>query len=422
MQQKKKKIHFAWWVLLGLAIMMGVARGGINNAASLFLTPVSEDLGVGMGQLTLYLSVSSIAMMVFLPFAGKIMGKYDIRMVLIVSILLQGGAFALFGTMNSVWGWYLLAIPLSVGSVLVTQLAGPVLINQWFKKRNGLALGIMMAASGMFGAIIQPYVGTLIASQGWRASYIIVGIAAIVIVIPVVLLFIRMSPLQKGLLPYGLDKAEANDSRQVAQTVENKGVTAAVAKKSLAFYALLFFLFLITAVASFAQFIAPYAQSIGYDVQFAGNVMGVFMFGVLVGSLVFGFLTDKMGAKKTTFFSMFVGLISVFLLIFLPDNPMVFSIAIGLFGFVSSSVGTLGPLLTTSIFGTKEYGAIYGTAALGLALAGITALPAYGFVFDATGSYLYVLYAVAGMILLSVLLIIIAFKGKEELEKAGQWN
>ena len=136
MQQKKKKIHFAWWVLLGLAIMMGVARGGINNAASLFLTPVSEDLGVGMGQLTLYLSVSSIAMMVFLPFAGKIMGKYDIRIVLIVSILLQGGAFALFGMMNSVWGWYLLAIPLSVGSVLVTQLAGPVLINQWFKKLN----------------------------------------------------------------------------------------------------------------------------------------------------------------------------------------------------------------------------------------------------------------------------------------------
>ena len=421
MQQKKKKIHFAWWVLLGLAIMMGVARGGINNAASLFLTPVSEDIGVGMGQLTLYLSVSSIAMMVFLPFAGKIMGKYDIRMVLIVAILLQGGAFALFGMMNSVWGWYLLAIPLSVGSVLVTQLAGPVLINQWFKKRNGLALGIMMAASGLFGAIIQPNVGTLIASQGWRASYIIVGVAAIIIVIPVVLLFIRMSPQQKGLLPYGFEKAEGNDSN-AAQTVEHKGVTAAVAKKSLAFYALLFFLFLITAVASFAQFIAPYAQSIGYDVQFAGNVMGVFMFGVLVGSLVFGFLTDKMGAKKTTFLSMFVGLISVFLLIFLPDNPLVFSVAIGLFGFVSSSVGTLGPLLTTSIFGIKEYGAIYGTAALGLAFAGITALPAYGFVFDATGSYLYVLYAVAAMILLSVLLIIIAFKGKETLEKAGHWD
>ncbi|PQD94342.1 MFS transporter [Pradoshia eiseniae] len=421
MQQKKKKIHFAWWVLLGLAIMMGVARGGINNAASLFLTPVSEDIGVGMGQLTLYLSVSSIAMMVFLPFAGKIMGKYDIRMILIVAILLQGGAFALFGMMNSVWGWYLLAIPLSVGSVLVTQLAGPVLINQWFKKRNGLALGIMMAASGLFGAIIQPNVGTLIASQGWRASYIIVGVAAIIIVIPVVLLFIRMSPQQKGLLPYGFEKAEGNDSN-AAHTVEHKGVTAAVAKKSLAFYALLFFLFLITAVASFAQFIAPYAQSIGYDVQFAGNVMGVFMFGVLVGSLVFGFLTDKMGAKKTTFLSMFVGLISVFLLIFLPDNPLVFSVAIGLFGFVSSSVGTLGPLLTTSIFGIKEYGAIYGTAALGLAFAGITALPAYGFVFDATGSYLYVLYAVAAMILLSVLLIIIAFKGKETLEKAGHWD
>ena len=108
MRETKKKIHFAWWVLLGLAIIIGIARGGINNAGGLFLTPVSEDLGIGMGQLTLYLSIASITTMIFLPIAGKMMAKYDIRLLLIVSIILQAGSFAMFGLMNSVWGWYLL--------------------------------------------------------------------------------------------------------------------------------------------------------------------------------------------------------------------------------------------------------------------------------------------------------------------------
>ncbi|MFH0066266.1 hypothetical protein [Peribacillus sp. NPDC056705] len=43
---KKKKIHFAWWLLAGLAIMVGIAKGGIMTAGGLFLTPMTEDLGI----------------------------------------------------------------------------------------------------------------------------------------------------------------------------------------------------------------------------------------------------------------------------------------------------------------------------------------------------------------------------------------
>ena len=328
----------------------------------------------------------------------------------------------MFGLMNSVWGWYLLSIPMAFGAIFVTQMAGPVLINQWFKKHNGLALGIMMAAVGLFGAIIQPAVGNLISAEGWRTGYIILGLVAIVVIVPVVLLFIRMSPQQKGLLPYGMEELDTKGTDGTNQVGSERGVTAAVARKSMAFYALLLFFFFITAIASFAQHIAPYARSIGYDVTFAGNVMGAFMGGMLVGALAFGFLSDKMGAKKTTVFAMLVGLVSIALLILMPENSTIFTVAIGLFGFVSASIGTLGPLLTSAIFGTKEYSQIYATVALGLAVAGIVALPGYGFVYDITGSYNAVLYAVAVMIVINIGLIIMAFKGKKKLEKAGLWN
>ncbi|MFS0841054.1 MFS transporter [Paenibacillus sp. 1P03SA] len=424
MSQNKGKIHYAWWILLGLCIMVGLGKGTLNNSAGLFLAQVSKDLGVGMGSLSLYFSVSAIVTMVFLPIGGKLLAKYDTRTLLSGAIILQAGAFALFGLMSSVWGWYILAIPLAMGGVFITVLAGPVLINQWFKKSKGLALGIMGAAGGAMGAISQPVVGNLIANQGWRTSYIIVGVAVIVIVVPIVLLLLRKSPQEKKTLPYGADFS-ANDTTAASHAAEaalEKGVTLAAAKKSSSFYALIAFFFLITSAASFSVHIPKYLASKGFDVVFSGNVMAINMIGVLIGSLIIGFASDRIGAKNTTFITMTLGVIAIGMLLFASSSTVVISVAVGLFGLVSASIGTLGPALTSALFGNKEYSQIYSNASMGLAISSIVALPAYGFVFDFTGSYTPVLYAMVIMLIINIICISIAFGGKKKLEQAGLWN
>ncbi|GAB6989211.1 MFS transporter [Paenibacillus pini] len=421
MSQNKKKIHFAWWLLLGIVLMVGMMKGGINSAGGLFLTSVTKDLGIGMGSLSLYFSISSIVTMLFLPIAGKLMAKYDIRVVLIAGTILQAGSFAMFGLMNSVWGWYLLCIPMSIGAVFVCQMAGPVLINNWFKKHNGLAMGIMAASGGLFGAILQPMAGNLIASEGWRYTYIFLGVLGMIIVIPTVILTIRMAPQQKGLQPLGMDEVKKDDNT-ASHHAAPKGVTATIARKSSAFYFLIIFFFLITSIGSFGQYVAPYAVSLGYDIAFGGTAMGGWMIGSLIGSLTFGFLTDKIGARNTAIFAMLLGLVPVVMLITAGDHKSIFSIAIGIYGFVVASIATLGPLLTTALFGNKEYPQIYSTAVMGLAIAGIVALPAYGFIYQLTGSYTSIIYAVGVMLILNVIAIASAFKGKKKLEEAGHWN
>ena len=47
----KKRIHFAWLILLGVILIRGFAGGGINMTSGLFLSPVSEEIGVGIGSL-----------------------------------------------------------------------------------------------------------------------------------------------------------------------------------------------------------------------------------------------------------------------------------------------------------------------------------------------------------------------------------
>lgn len=421
MGQSKKKIHYAWWVLLGLVVMVGAAKGGIMTTGGLFLTSVTEDLGIGMGSLTLYFSISSIVTMISLPIAGKMVTKYNIRVLLVAAVILEAGSFAMFGFMNSVWGWYLFAIPMAMGSVIVTQLAGPVLINNWFNKHRGLALGIMVGAGGLIGAFLQPIAGNLIASEGWRNTYFILGIGVMAIVIPVVILTIRMAPQQKGLQPYGMDEVKQNEEIPIQKSTNN-GVAFEIAKKSSAFIFLLIFFFFDTSIGAFNQHVAPLAVSLGYDIKFAGNAMGSWSVGVVIGALFFGFLSDKIGVKNTAITAMVMGLVPVGILLTVPENPVMFTLATGLYGFVVSSLGTLGPLLTTALFGNKEFSRIYGLAITGLAVAGIVALPGYGFIFKITGNYTYVLYAIFAMFILNVVAIIFAFKGKKKLEKAGLWN
>ncbi|MFC4410094.1 MFS transporter [Chungangia koreensis] len=415
----KKKLHFAWLVLIGLCITVGLGKAGLNNTAGLFISPVAHDLGVGVGNLTLYLSISAIITMIFLPIGGRILGKYDARIVLIVAILLQAGAYALFGFMNSVWGWYVLAIPLAVGGVFITVLAGPVMVERWFKKRNGMALGIMTAVGGLLGVLAQPVAGNLIANLGWRHSYTILGVAVIIIVIPTILFLIRNNPKDKGLAPYGIDAAQSDEKHGMDLM---QGIAFKDASKSAAFILLALFLFIVTSVASFAIHIPTYLVNLGYDVKFAGNAMAALSVGVFVGSLTFGYLTDRSGAKMTAVIAMIIGFIGVSLLLLFASSTAMIITGLILFGFVSTSIGTVGPAMTSALFGSLEYSQIFSTASLGLAVASIIALPAYGYVFDFLGSYIPAMITILVLLVLNIFFVLLAFANKEKLVKSGKWQ
>lgn len=415
----KERLHFAWLILIGLCVSVGLGKAALNNSAGLFLSPVSQDLNVGVGSLTIYLSVSSIVTLLFLPFGGKLLSKYSARLVLFFAIIFQAGAFALFGLMNSIWGWYLLAIPLAIGGVFITVIGGPVLIERWFSKGKGLSLGILSAIGGLLGVFAQPIIGALISQFGWRNAYFITGLGVLIIVTPIILLLIRNSPKDKNTKAYGDTSTDIDPHKQI-QNIE--GIAYTTAKKTPAFFLLALFFFIITAISSFTMHVPTYLVNHGQKVSIAGAMMSALMVGVFVGSLVFGYLTDKIGAKKVGLLAMILGLIATILLIAMPDFIVVVAVALFLFGMFTSSIGTIAPAMASSLFGSKDYSQIYSTSSIGLALASIVALPAYGFIYDISGSYTTGLIIIILLFVVNIIAIILAFKNKEKLVKEGYWN
>ena len=117
-----RKIHICWLIFAGVLLIRGFAGGGINMTSGLFLMPVAGDLGVGIGSLAVYLSIVSLVMVLFLPYAGKLMNTYDVRTMTVLGAVLQALPFAGLSFMNHVFWWYLLAVPMAMGSAILVSL------------------------------------------------------------------------------------------------------------------------------------------------------------------------------------------------------------------------------------------------------------------------------------------------------------
>ncbi|MEG0899457.1 MAG: MFS transporter [Oscillospiraceae bacterium] len=404
----KKKLHPAWLVLLGVILIRGFAGGGINMTSGLFLSPVSTELGIGIGNLSLYFSITSVVMVIWLPFAGKLINRYNIRIMAVIGAALQTFSFAAFGFMNNVYGWYLLAIPHAMGATILVNLLGPILINRWFAKNAGLMMGIQMAFVGLFGAVLQPLASNIIAENGWRFAYYFIGGVTFIVVVVASILFLRSHPKDYKLKAFGADEIKSPENG--AKSADTIQISEKTAISSASFYLILLFMICITGVGVFSQHIATYGSVLGYSLQQIGTGLALASIGSAIGSILIGFISDKIGGLKTCYGMICIGILAVVGLMFSSTNFVIFYIATFLHGLVSSGIMVLAPILTIIFYGQKDYEKIYAKVSMGAPLASILLIPVYGFIYDLTKSYLAVLVILMVLLFVAVFSIALGWK------------
>ena len=109
--------------------------------------------------------------------------------------------------------------------------AHPLLINNWFHKSSGLALGIATGSGAVGGAFFTSFVGPkLIDSFGWESAFVgLAIIGAILVVLPSFFL-IRFKPADKGLVPYGYEQKDGEDDASPSKVTLDTGLTYDEAK------------------------------------------------------------------------------------------------------------------------------------------------------------------------------------------------
>jgi len=381
----------AFLVLAGLICIRGFAGGGVNMTSGLFLTPVSQELGVGVGTLSLYLSVMSVVTVLWLPIAGKLINRYPVRLLAPAAAALQGLSFAAYGLQNHVIGWYLLAIPQAMGTAILVNLLGPVLLNRWFPRNTGAVLGLLMSFVWLFAAVFQPTASWLMEAEGWRLAYVTIGLTAFVVEVTASLLLLRDRPAASE----ETGTEQASPAKEDAYAVE---IPERTAVHSASFILLLIFMLAMTGTAVFTQHIPTYGGLLGYSLTQVGAAMSLSSIGSALGAVAIGLICDRVGGLRTCLGIIGLWMVGVLGFLFGGSGFAVFAASAFLHGAASSGIAVLAPILTMTFYGKKDYEKIYAKVAMGAPLASILLVPAYGFLYDATDSYFSVLIMLLGFL------------------------
>ena len=75
---KDKKIHYGWIIVIACNILLAATIGIISNSSSLFIKPISDDLGVSRRAVSSTISLLAVGGMITSLFAGSIFNDHNI--------------------------------------------------------------------------------------------------------------------------------------------------------------------------------------------------------------------------------------------------------------------------------------------------------------------------------------------------------
>jgi MFS family permease len=379
----RRVFFYGWWVVLvsAVGLFWGVPVTVFSFPA--FLKPLMQEFHAGRAAVSLAFTLQLIVGALSNPLAGWLIGRYGSRKVVLPATAIFGtlllSAIAFSGAL-----WHMYVFYTALGFVIpgLGPLPYGYVVSHWFDRRRGLALGLMMVGIGS-GAMIMPSLAQqLVARLGWRAAYVILGSAVLLISIPVVAVFLKEKPQDLGLLP---DGAAPNKSAAGPEPAA-QGLTVQEAWHTGTFWIMVSAFFLVSASVQgcLVHTIAMLSDR-GMSAQRAALGSSLAGGSVLIGRVFTGYLLDRLFAPRVA--AAFFGAAALGIgLLWLGATPVAFA---GAF-FVGLGLGAevdIIAYLTSRYFGLRAFGEIYSWAFAAFALAGALGPLVMGASFDRTGSY-----------------------------------
>jgi MFS family permease len=405
---KKPKIFYGWWIVASCAIN-GVLLGGfITLGFTAFIDPIVSDLHWNYTQISFAASLRGVEVALFTPFVGFMVDRWGPRILMLAGTVVSGISLMFLSSIHSLGMFYLGFVIMAVG---LSGNSSPVVMAataNWFRKRLGLASGIIGSGFALGGLLVPVVVG-LIDSLEWRTALFILGIITIIVGIPTSMV-LRHKPEQYGLLPDGESSVVGNVALAPDKVKKpEKDPDTRQALKTRAFwYITLIMTFQIIATNTVIVHIMPSLNSVNISRSTASLVTTAVPLLSIIGRMGAGWLADRYNIKWVSaafFICLMAGLLFMG---YVSDLSMWMVVPFALlFGVGWGGNNTLRVNLTNRYFGRANFGSIFGILTGINAFGGLLGPLFAGWVYDNYGSYQNAWLALTAIVLVSILFIIL---------------
>jgi MFS family permease len=304
---------------------------------------------------------------------GKIADRRGVFLPELSGVVFLAAGFIAAAQAQTLWQFALIqgiAIAMLGSAASFAPLIGD--ISHWFSKRRGMAMSICVSGNLAAGAVWPPILQYFFDRVGWRATFVGTGIACLILMLPLVLMLRKKSPV-------GESVQYASGSSQEERPL---GFRPPVFQAILAFAGFCCCL----AMAVPQVHIVAYCGDLGYGALRGAQMLSLMLGAGIVSRVLMGWMSDTIGGLRTVLIGSALQCAS--LAFFMPFDSVgsLYVLSI-LFGFFGGGIVPAYTLIVREYFSPAQAGSRIGvilmTAQLGMGLGGWLG----GWFFDATGSY-----------------------------------
>ena len=359
----RSKIHPAWIVA---AITFGTlfASAGFRSAPSVLILPLEEEFGWRRDVISAAIAINVLLFGLTAPFAAALMDRFTIRKVVMsaLSVISLGALLTIW--MNQSWHLLLLwGVVVGIGTGSMALVFAATIANRWFIKKRGLVIGVLTAAGASGQLVFLPTLANLAQDPGWRASSLMISIAAFLMV-PLIYFFLKEDPQSINTTPYG---AEIDWQPPMLE----KGNAAKVAIDALRdaskvrnFWYLVgsFFVCGLSTSGLIGTHFIPAAHDHGMSQVTAASLLALIGVFDVVGTITSGYLTDRIDPRKLLFFYYSLRGLSLFLLPSILFSTVELSTLVFVIFYGLDWIATVPPsvMLCRQVLGPEKGAIIYG--------------------------------------------------------------
>ncbi|MBG0765061.1 MAG: MFS transporter [Tissierellales bacterium] len=380
---KNTKIFYGWIIVASSFLIMTLGWGIVFNTSSLFIEPVSETLDISRKVMNFTFTLRAIFQLLISLSSVILFKRFKMINVMRFCSVGLGITFFLHSYINSVFLLYLLNSLSTVFVILLSVLPLSAILNNWFHIKRGLVVGISFMGSGIGGLIFNPITGYIIVNYGWRSAYQFLSVVIFAIVVPITFFVLKQKPEDIGENPLGeIDEEESEKSED-----KSYGITLSEAMRTFRFWGISVASVLLSIVGiSLMLNISPHLTNAGYSVTFAANIVALTMGALAIGKIILGSLFDKLGLRTATSIAVSFLIIGTVGMIYVTNYIALFAVVAGT-GLGTAFYTIANPIITTKVYGNKDYSSIYGFLTAVIGLGGIISPLIVGFLYDSSGSY-----------------------------------
>ena len=413
-QATSESKFFYGWTIVAVGFLAHIASAfSISSTLSVFLKPLSSDLGISRGVFSLIRSGEILIGAAAAPLVGTVLDRHGGRWLMAAGGLISGAGFLLLGQSRDFWQFLLFRwLLVSPGDSLMGSMVVNVSISRWFVRMRGRALALAGMGHGLAKVGMPLLAASLILHMGWRGAWAVFGVVTLGLVVGPALLFMRRRPEDMGLLPDGSssqqDRKAPAKERAAARTSRTATDDVTWSRRE-ALHTPAFWVIVITfgvahvGVTGLNLHVFSFVSDQGHPAMVAAFVMSTIAFMQFSTPMVWGLLAERWNLGKLIMAKFLIQAVGI---LWALSDPGVFSLYAGffLYGIGMGGTSILAEMIWANYFGRISLGTVRGMGSLLTSVFSAGGPPFFGILFDYTQSYYLSFSIFIGMLFASAFL------------------